>query len=147
MRLCIDYRELNRVTVKNKYPLARIDDLLDQLEQSYLDKFIIVFIDDILIYSKIHEEHDQHLRTTLQVLRDQKLYAKFSKCKFWLDRVAFLGHIVLKDGLEVDPSKFESIKQWLASKSVTEIRSFLGLAGYYRNFIKGFSSIAVPLLH
>ncbi|XP_073037559.1 uncharacterized protein [Primulina eburnea] len=111
----------------------------------YLDRLIIVFIDDILIYSKNKEEHSRHLRTTLQVLQDRKLFAKFSKCEFWLDRVVFLCHIISSDGFEVDPIKVEAVKEWPVPKSVTEIRSFLGLADYYRKFIKGFSSIAVTL--
>ncbi|XP_075479295.1 putative mitochondrial protein AtMg00860 [Primulina tabacum] len=95
--------------------------------------------------SKSREEHEQHLKTTLQVLRDRKLYAKFSKFEFWIGRVTFLGHIVSKEGVEVDPSKVESFKQWQVPKMVMEIRSFLGLTGYYHKFIKGFSSIVVPL--
>ncbi|XP_073037569.1 uncharacterized protein [Primulina eburnea] len=111
----------------------------------YLDRLIIVFIDDILIYSKNKEEHSRHLRTTLQVLQDRKLFAKFSKCEFWLDRVVFLCHIISSDGFEVDPIKVEAVKEWPVPKSVTEIHNFLGLADYYRKFIKGFSSIAVTL--
>ncbi|XP_073038265.1 uncharacterized protein, partial [Primulina eburnea] len=120
-------------------------DLMNRVFQPYLDQFIIVFIDDILIYSKSREEHSRHLRTALQVLLDRKLFAKFSKCEFWLDRVAFLGHIISSSGVEVDPSKVEAVKEWPVPNSVTEIRSFLGLAGYYRKFIQGFSSIAVPM--
>ena len=204
-RLCIDYRQLNKVTVKNKYPLPRIDDLFDQLQGSqcfskidlrsgyhqlkiksedisktafrtryghyeflvmsfgltnapaafmdmmnrvfkpFLDQFVVVFIDDILVYSKSELEHEQHLRLTLQTLRKHKLYAKFSKCEFWLDSVAFLGHVVSKDGVSVDPQKVEAIQNWPRPTFVTEIRSFLGLAGYYRRFIKDFSKIAAPL--
>ncbi|KAJ0771840.1 putative nucleotidyltransferase, Ribonuclease H [Helianthus annuus] len=204
-RMCIDYRELNKVTVKNRYPFPRIDDLFDQLQGSsyyskidlrsgyhqlrvrdkdisktafstrygyyefqvmpfgltnapavfmdlmnrvckpYLDKFVIVFIDDILIYSKSQEEHEHHLRLILELLRTEQLYAKFSKCDFWLREVHFLGHVVNKDGIHVDPSKVDSIKNWPAPRTPTEIRQFLGLAGYYRRFIKDFSKIAQPL--
>ena len=204
-RMCIDYRELNKVTVKNKYPLPRIDDLFDQLKgasifskidlrsgyhqlkvkdsdiaktafrtryghyeftvmpfgltnapaafmdlmnrvfRKYLDKFVIVFIDDILIYSKSPEEHEEHLRLALQTLKEHQLYAKFSKCEFWLRKVHFLGHVVSAEGITVDPAKIEAVKEWKAPRSVTEIRSFLGLAGYYRRFVEGFSKIAAPL--
>ncbi|XP_073041807.1 uncharacterized protein [Primulina eburnea] len=120
-------------------------DLMNRVFQPYLDQFIIVFIDNILIYSKSREEHSRHLRTALQILKDRQLYAKFSKCEFWLDRVVFLGHIISRDGVEVDPSKVEAVIDWPVPKSVTEIRSFLGLAGYYKKFIQGFSSITVPL--
>ncbi|XP_073057343.1 uncharacterized mitochondrial protein AtMg00860-like [Primulina eburnea] len=120
-------------------------DLMSRVFQPYLDQFIIVFIDDILIDSKNRDEHSRPLRTALQVLQDRKLYAKFRKCEFWLDRVTFLGLIISNRGVEVDPSKVEAVKDWPVPNSVTEIRSFLGLAGYYRKFIKGFSSIAVPL--
>ncbi|GJW33445.1 putative nucleotidyltransferase, ribonuclease H, partial [Tanacetum coccineum] len=205
MRLCIDYRELNRVTIRNLYPLPRIDDLFDQLQEAkyfskidlrsdyhqlrvrsedipktefrtryghyeflvmpfgltnapavfmdlmnrvfhdYLDKSIVVFIDDILVYSKSKEEHEQHLRAVLGILREKKLYAKFSKCEFWLERVSFLGHVVSAKGIEVDPAKVEAVTNWPRPKSVTEVRSFLGLAGYYRRFVEGFSSLASPL--
>ena len=106
---------------------------------------MIVFIDDILIYSGSGEEHAEHLRIILQTLREHRLYAKLSKCQFWLDSVAFLGHIVSAEGVSVDPQKVEAILNWKPSTSVTEIRSFLGLAGYYRKFVKGFSKIAAPL--
>ncbi|GJU42668.1 reverse transcriptase domain-containing protein [Tanacetum coccineum] len=205
MRMCIDYRELNKLTIKNRYPLPRIDDLFDQLQgaccfskidlrsgyhqlrvreedipktafrtryghfeftvmpfgltnapaifmdlmnrvcKPYLDKFVIVFIDDILIYSKSEEEHEVHLKTILDLLEKEKLYAKFSKCEFWLKEVQFLGHVVNRDGIHMDPSKVESVKNWKTPESSTEIRSFLGLAGYYRRFIKNFSKIAKPL--
>ncbi|GJU87105.1 reverse transcriptase domain-containing protein [Tanacetum coccineum] len=205
MRMCIDYRELNKLTIKNRYPLPRIDDLFDQLQgaccfskidlrsgyhqlrvreedipktafrtryghfeftvmpfgltnapaifmdlmnrvcKPYLDKFVIVFIDDILIYSKSEEEHEVHLKTILDLLKKEKLYAKFSKCEFWLKEVQFLGHVVNRDGIHVDPSKVESVKNWKTPESSTEIRSFLGLAGYYRRFIENFSKIAKPL--
>ncbi|GJT11454.1 putative nucleotidyltransferase, ribonuclease H [Tanacetum coccineum] len=205
MRLCIDYRELNRIMIRNRYPLPRIDDLFDQLQgakyfskidlrsgyhqlrvreqdisktafrtryghyeflvmpfgltnapavfmdlmnrvfHEYLDKFVIVFIDDILVYSKSEEEHEQHLRIVLKILRQKKLYAKFSKCEFWLQQVAFLGHIVSADGIIMDPSKVEAITKWPRPTTVTEVRSFLGLAGYYRRFVEGFSRLALPL--
>ncbi|GKC68471.1 putative reverse transcriptase domain-containing protein [Tanacetum coccineum] len=205
MRMCIDYRELNKLTIKNRYPLPRINDLFDQLQgacyfskidlrsgyhqlrvreedipktpfrtryghfkftvmpfgltnapaifidlmnricKPYLDKFVIVFIDDILIYSKSKEEHEVHLKTILDLLKKEKLYAKFSKCEFWLKEVQFLRHVVNRDGIYVDPSKVESVKNWKTPESSTEIRSFLGLAGYYRRFIENFSKIAKPL--
>ena len=205
MRLCIDYRQLNKITIKNKYPLPRIDDLIDQLRDDgvfskidlrsgyyqlkiretdipktafrtryghyeflvmpfgltnapaafmdlmnrvfhpYLDKFVIVFIDDILVYSKDKEEHGEHLKIVLQTLRDRQLYAKFSKCEFWLEEVVFLGHVINKQGIHVDPKKVEVVVQWERPKNVTEIRSFLGLAGYYRRFVEDFSILAAPL--
>ncbi|GJX41103.1 putative reverse transcriptase domain-containing protein [Tanacetum coccineum] len=208
-RMCIDYRELNKLTVKNRYPLPRIDDLFDQLQGSsvyskidlrsgyhqlrvreedipktafrtryghyefqvmpfgltnapavfmdlmnrvckpYLDKFVIVFIDDILIYSKNKQEHEEHLKQILELLKKEELYAKFSKCEFWISKVLFLGHmighVIDSEGIHVDPAKIESIKDWTSPKSPTEIRQFLGLAGYYRRFIEGFSKIAKPM--
>ncbi|GJX12158.1 putative reverse transcriptase domain-containing protein [Tanacetum coccineum] len=204
-RMCIDYRELNKLTVKNRYPLPRIDDLFDQLQGSsvyskidlrsgyhqlrvreedipktafrtryghyefqvmpfgltnapavfmdlmnrvckpYLDKFVIVFIDDILIYSKNKKEHKEHLKQILELLKKEELYAKFSKCEFWIPKVQFLGHVIDSKGIHVDPAKIESIKDWTSPKSPTEIRQFLGLAGYYRRFIEGFSKIAKPM--
>ncbi|XP_052620961.1 uncharacterized protein LOC111893627 [Lactuca sativa] len=197
--------ELNKITVKNKYPLPRIDDLFDQLQgacyfskidlrsgyhqvrvrgqdvpktafrtryghyeflvmpfgltnapavfmdlmnrvcRPFLDKSVIVFIDDILIYSRSVEDHRRHLSEVLDTLRKEKLYAKFSKCEFWLREVQFLGHLVGEDGIKVDPTKIEAVKKWANPKTPTEIRSFLGLAGYYRRFIKNFSRIAAPL--
>ncbi|GJS43002.1 putative reverse transcriptase domain-containing protein [Tanacetum coccineum] len=200
------YRELNKLTIKNRYPLPKIDDLFDQLQgaccfskidlrsgyhqlrvreedipktafrtryghfeftvmpfgltnapaifmdlmncvcKPYLDKFVIVFIDYILsIKSEKGEEHEVHLKTVLDLLKKEKLYAKFSKCEFWLQEVQFLGHVVNRDGIHVDPSKVESVKNWKTPESPTEIRSFLGLAGYYRRFIENFSKIAKPL--
>ncbi|GJX67527.1 reverse transcriptase domain-containing protein [Tanacetum coccineum] len=120
-------------------------DLMNRVCKPYLDKFVIVFIDDILIYSKSEEEHEVHLKTILDLLKKEKLYAKFSKCEFWLKEVQFLGHVVNRDGIHVDPSKVESVKNWKTPESPTEIRSFLGLAGYYRRFIENFSKIAKPL--
>src|SRR4051812_47203636 len=110
-----------------------------------LDKFVVVFIDDILIYSKSPEEHEEHLRVVLQVLKEKQLYAKLSKCEFWLSEVSFLGHVISGNGIAVDPSKVDAVLQWEVPRSVTEIRSFLGLAGYYRRFIEGFSKLALPL--
>ena len=111
----------------------------------FLDKFVVVFIDDILIYSKSVEEHENHLRLVLQLLQEKKLYAKLKKCEFWLDSVAFLRHVVSKDGIAVDPKKVEAVVEWNTPNSVTEVRSFLGLAGYYRRFVEGFSHLAMPL--
>ncbi|GJR35914.1 reverse transcriptase domain-containing protein [Tanacetum coccineum] len=205
LSMCIDYRELNKLTVKNRYPLPRIDDLFDQLQglrffskidlrsgyhqlrvheddipktafrtryghfeftvmpfgltnvpavfmdlinrvcKPYLDKFVIVFIDDILIYSKMKEDHEVHLGLVMELLRKEKLYAKFSKCEFWLQEVHFLGHVVNQNGIHVDPSKIEAVKNWKTPTTPSEIRSFLGLAGYYRRFIANFSKIAKPL--
>ena len=205
LRLCIDYRQLNRVTIKNRYPLPRIDDLFDQLRgmrvyskidirtgyhqlrvreayilkivfrtryghfkftvmpfgltnapaafmdlmnkvfQPYLDQFGVVFVDDILIYSQSVVEHEDHLRIVLQLLRDHQLYAKFSKCEFWLTEVGFLGHVVSASSVSVDPGKVEAVMSWERLKSVFEIRSFLGLAGYYRRFIEDFSRLAAPM--
>ncbi|GJX91468.1 putative reverse transcriptase domain-containing protein [Tanacetum coccineum] len=142
-RMCIDYRELNKLTIKNRYLLPRMDGLFDQL--SYLDKFVIVFIDDILIYSKTREEHEVHIGLILEFLKGEKLYAKFSKCKFWLREVQFLGHVINGDGIHVDPSKIEAVRNWEAPRTLSEVRSFLGLAGYYRKFIENFSKIAKPL--
>jgi hypothetical protein len=120
-------------------------DLMNRVFQPYLDKFVVVFIDDILVYSNSFEEHEEHLRQTLQTLRDHQLYAKLSKCEFWLKRVTFLGHVISVEGVFVDPQKVEAVLKWERPTSVTEIRSFLGLAGYYRRFIEGFSLIATPL--
>ncbi|GJT16970.1 putative reverse transcriptase domain-containing protein [Tanacetum coccineum] len=204
-RMCIDYRELNKLTIKNRYPLPRIDDLFDQLQGSsvyskidlrsgyhqlrireedipitafwtryghyefqvmpfgltnapavfmdlmnrvckpYLDKFVIVFIDDILIYSKNKEEHEKHLKIILELLKKDQLYAKFSKCGFWLKSVQFLGHVINNKGVHVDPAKVEAIQNWSAPTTPTEVRQFLGLAGYYRRFIEGFLLISKPL--
>nr|GFB13713.1 hypothetical protein [Tanacetum cinerariifolium] len=120
-------------------------DLMNRFFHEFLDKFIIVFIDDILVFSKSKEEHEDHLRTVLQTLRQEKLYAKFSKCEFWLSSVAFLGHIISAEGITMDPTKVEAITKWPRPMSVTEIRSFLGLVGYYRRFVEGFSCLALPL--
>ncbi|GJU26559.1 putative reverse transcriptase domain-containing protein [Tanacetum coccineum] len=204
-QMCIDYHELNKLTVKNRYPLLRIDDLFDQMQGSrvyskidlrsgyhqlrvreeyipktafriryghyefqvmpfrltkalavfmdlmtrvckpYLDKLMIVFIDDILIYSKNKKEHEEHLKLILRLLKKEELYAKFLKCEFWLSKVQFLGHVINSEGIHVDPAKIESIKDLASPKTPTEIRQFLSLAGYYRRFIKGFSKIAKPM--
>nr|GEZ97475.1 putative reverse transcriptase domain-containing protein [Tanacetum cinerariifolium] len=190
--MCIDHQELNKLTVKNRYPLLRIDDLFDQLQGSsvyskinfrsgyhqlrvreedilntafrtryghyefqvipfgltnvpavfmdlmnrmckpYLDKFKIVFIDDILIYSKNKKEHEEHLKAILELLKKEELYAKFSKCEYWIPKVQFLNHVIDSQGIYVDLAKIESIKDWASPKTPMEIRQFLGLAGYYR---------------
>ena len=106
---------------------------------------MVVFIDDILIYSKNVEAHENHLRLILQTIREKKLYAKLKKCEFWLLEVAFLGHIITKEGVSVDPHKIEAVVNWPTPTNVTEVRSFMGLAGYYRRFVQDFSKIAVPL--
>ncbi|XP_074291332.1 uncharacterized protein LOC141618117 [Silene latifolia] len=175
MRLCIYYSELNNLTIKNMYPLPRIDDLFDQLSGAgvfskidlrpgyhqlrvkeedipktafrtrvfspYLDHFVVVFIDDILVYSKNKEEHEKHLRIVLQTLRENDLYAKLSKCEFWLDKVAFFRHVVSKEGVSVDPGKIEAVSNWETPKNMADVRHFLGLASYYRRFVKDFSKL------
>nr|GFA37286.1 putative reverse transcriptase domain-containing protein [Tanacetum cinerariifolium] len=125
--------------------LAVFMDLMNRIFHEYLDKFVIVFIDDILVYSKMKEEHEEYLRIVLGTLHQEKLYAKFSKCEFWLGQVAFFGHIVSADGITMDPAKVEAITKWPRPKTVTEVRSFLGLAGYYRRFVEGFLRLALPL--
>jgi hypothetical protein len=205
LRMCVDYRPLNEVTIKNKYPLPRFDILFDQLtgarvfskidlrsgyhqirirpdnipktaftmryrlfeylvmsfgltnapaQFTYLtnsvfmlelDKFVVVFIDDILIYSKNEEEHAQHLRVVLTRLREHQLYAKFSKCAFWLEEIQFLGHVLSARGVAVDPSKVNDILEWKPPSTVHQVRSFLGLAGYYRRFIPDFSKLVKPI--
>nr|GEZ68969.1 putative reverse transcriptase domain-containing protein [Tanacetum cinerariifolium] len=124
---------------------AVLMDLMNQVCQPYLDKFMIVFIDDILIYSKDEKEHEEHLKAILELLKKEELYAKFSKCEFWIPKVQFLGHVIDIQGIHVDPAKIESVKDWASPKLPTEIRQFLGLAGYYRRFIEGFSKIAKPM--
>ncbi|GJU40982.1 putative reverse transcriptase domain-containing protein [Tanacetum coccineum] len=204
-RMCIDYRELNKLTVRNRYPLLRINDLFDQLQGSsvyskidlrsgyhllqlrkedipktafktwyghyefqvmpfgltnaptvfidlmnrvckpYWDKFVIIFIDDILIYSKNKKEHKEHLKAILELLKKEELYAKSSKCEFWIPKVQLLGHVIDNQGIHVDPAKIESIKNWASPKTPTEIRKFLGLAGYHQRFIEVFPKIAKPM--
>jgi hypothetical protein len=205
LRLCIDFRQLNKYTIKNKYPLPRIDDLFDQLRgakifskidlragyhqvrikeedihktafrtryghyefvvvhfgltnalvvfmclmngifRNYLDKFVIVFLDDILIYSKSKEENEHHLRLVLQVLREHQLYAKLSKCYFYQKQIHYLGHIISEQGIAVDPENIEAIRGWPTPRNVLDVRSFMGLVGYYRRFIVGFSKIVHPI--
>ena len=195
LRLCIDYRQLNRVTIKSRYPLPRIDDLFDQLRgarvyskidlrigyhqlrvrevdipktmfrmryghfeftvmpfklmntlatfldlmhrvfQTYLDQFVVVFVDDIFIYSLYEVEHEDHLRIVLQALRDHQLYAKFSKCEFWLIEVKFLGHVVSASGVSVDPEKVEAVMSWERLKLVFEIRNLLDWQGITRGLL------------
>jgi hypothetical protein len=204
-RMCVDYRSLNDVTVKNKYLLPRIEDLFDQMRgarvfskidlrsgyhqmkirpsdipkttfstryglyeftvmsfgltnalayfmnlmnkvfMEYLDRFVVVFIDDFLIYSRSESDHEEHLILVPPKLRDNQLYAKYSKCEFWIDKVSFLGHIISNGGIAVDPAKVKEIMEWRVPTTITKIRSFLGLAGYYWRFIEGFSKIAKPM--
>ena len=124
---------------------AAFMDLMHQVFRPYLDQFVIVFIDDILIYSRTPEEHERHLTIVLQTLREHKLYAKMSKCEFWMKEVKFLGHVVSEHGVVVDPAKIEAVMKWEPPKNVTEVCSFLGLAGYYRRFVEGFSKLAMPM--
>jgi hypothetical protein len=204
LRLCIEFRQLNKATVKKKYPLPIIDDLFDQLRgenifsnidlntryhqvrikeedinkttfitryghykfvvvpcgltnslvvfmclmnsifRNYLDKFVIVFLDDILIYSKSEEEHEHHLRLVLQMLREHHLYANLSKCSFYQEQIHYLGHILSEEGIEVDTDKIESIRGCPTPRNVSEIRYFMGLFGYYKRIIVGFSKISHP---
>jgi hypothetical protein len=204
-QMCIDYRSLNEVTIKNKYPLPWIEDLFDQMKEAsvfskinlrsgyhqlkiqesdipktafctwyglyeytvmsfglinvpayfmylmnkvfvkYLDKFVVIFIDDILIFSKTEEEHGKHQRLVLEKLRSNQLYTKFSNCEFWLTEVALLRHVISAGGISVDPSKVKDVLNWMPLMNASEIRSFLGLAGYYRRFIKDFSKISKPM--
>jgi hypothetical protein len=205
LRLCMDYRPLNAVTIKNKYPLPHIDILFDQLKgaqvfskidlrsgyhqikirvediirvaftmryglyeylimsfgltnasahfmylmnsvfMSELDRFDMVFIDDIPVYSKSMVEHEEHLRVVLQRLQDHQLYVKFSKCEFWINEVSFLGHVISLEGINVDLGKVRDVLDWKPLTSITQVCSFLGLAGYYRRFILNFSKISKPI--
>ena len=119
--------------------------LMNSVFMPELDKFVVVFIDDILVYSENAQEHEKHLRIVLTRLREHQLYAKFSKCEFWLKKVPFLGHILSEEGISVDPSKVQEVLDWKAPTSVHEVQSFLGLAGYYWRFIPDFSKIAKPM--
>jgi hypothetical protein len=120
--------------------------LMNKVIMEYLDRFVVVFIDDILIYSKNDSDHEEHLRMVLQKLWDNQLYGKYSKCEFWMDEVPFLRHIISNDGISVDPAKVREIVAWKIPSTITKIWSFLGLAGYYRRFIEGFSKIAKPMI-
>jgi hypothetical protein len=119
--------------------------LMNKVFIEYLDKFMVVFINDILIFSKNEEEHDEHLHLVLQKLRENQLYAKLNKCEFWLKEVSFLGHIIYEGGISVDPSKVKDVLSWNTPQNVSDIRSFLGMAGYYRRFIERFSKISKPM--
>ena len=125
--------------------LAYFMNLMNKVFMEQLDRFVVVFIDDILIYSRSAKEHEQHLRVVMERLRAHQFYAKFSKCEFWLQEVAFLGHVLTAEGVSVDPSKVEPVVDWIQPLNVSEIRSFLGLVGYYRKFIEGLSKIAKPM--
>nr|GEY63642.1 putative reverse transcriptase domain-containing protein [Tanacetum cinerariifolium] len=125
--------------------LALFMDLMNRVCKPYLDKFVIVFIDDILIYSKDEKEHEEHLKAILELLKKEELYAKFSKCEFWIPKVQFLGHVIDSQGIHVDLAKIKSVKDWASPKLPTEIRQFLGLAGYYQRFIEGFLKITKPM--
>ncbi|KAL0555985.1 hypothetical protein IC582_004488 [Cucumis melo] len=144
LRLCIDYRQLNKVTIRNKYPLPHIDDLFDQLKGATL--FSKIDLRSGYHQLKVDREaHEEYLRIVLQTLRDRQLYAKFSKCEFWLEQVVFLGHVVLAKGVSVNPEKVKVVVNWERPTSATEVRSFLGLTGYYRHFIENFSRLTLPL--
>jgi hypothetical protein len=119
--------------------------MMNKVFMDELDKFVVVFIDDILVYLSTAEEHEQHLRVVLERLMQNQLYAKFSKCEFWLEEVAFLDHVLTAEGVAVDPAKIKAMKEWEQPRNLTDIRSFLGLAGHYRRFIENFSKIAKPM--
>jgi hypothetical protein len=119
--------------------------LMNKVFMEYLDRFVVVFIDDILVFSRMMEKHEEHLRLVLEKLRSNHLYAKFSKCEFWLTEVAFLGHIISAGGVSVDPGKVKDVINWMPPTTISEIQSFLGLARYYHRFIKDFSKIAKPM--
>jgi hypothetical protein len=120
--------------------------LMNSVFMPELDKFVIMFIDDILVYSKNEQDHAEHLRIVLTRLRDHQLYAKFSKCEFWLKTIPFLGHVLSENGISVDPSKVQEVMDWKAPTIVQEVRSFHGLSGYYHRFILDFSKIAKPMV-
>jgi hypothetical protein len=120
--------------------------LINSVFMEELDKFVVVFIDDILVFSKSRKEHEEHLRIVLQRLRDHQLYVKFSKCEFWLTEVQFLGHVVSSEGISVDLSKVREVLDWKPPRTVHQVRSFLSLAGYYRRFIPNFSKIVKPIM-
>jgi hypothetical protein len=205
LRLCVDYRALNKATVKNRYPLPRIDELMDQLAgakyftkidlysgyhqirikeedvpktafrtryghyeflvlpfgltnapatfmtlmndvfKEYLDKFVVIYLDDILVYSKTKDDHVRHLRDVLSKLREHKLYAKIVKCEIMKNVVEYLGHFISSQGISVDKRKIDAVYNWPTPYNVSELRSFLGLASYYRKFVKGFSALVTPL--
>jgi hypothetical protein len=205
LRLCIDYRQLNKMTIKKKYPLPRINDLFDQVGGAkifskldlrsgyhkvrikdedinktgfrtqyghykfvvmpfgltnvpstlmclmnsifiqYLDMFVVVFIDDILVYSKMEEEHEENLRIVLQTLRKHKLYANLDKCDFYQKEIQYLRHVISAKGIVIDPEKIKAIMEWPVPKDVADIRSFMGITRYYHRFIEGFSKITYPI--
>ena len=120
-------------------------DYMNRIFHPYLDSFVVVFIDDILVYSKTREEHEERLRVVLQTLKHNRLHAKLYEYEFWLEKVSFIGHVISRGGIAVDPSKVEVVMSWESHKLVFEIRSFLGLAGYCRRFIEGFSKLTLPL--
>ncbi|GJS24838.1 hypothetical protein Tco_0453470 [Tanacetum coccineum] len=137
-QMYIDYRELNKLTMKNRYPLPRIDDLFDQLQGSRVYSKIDLKsgYHQLRVREENKKEHEGHLKFILRLLKEEKLFAKFSKCEFWLSKVKFLGHVIDSEGIHVDPAKIESVKDWASPKTPTEICQFLGLAGYYRRFIE-----------
>ena len=124
---------------------AHFVDLMNRVFRDQLNKFVLVFVDGILVYSRNEEEHKTHLRVVLKILRKHQLKAKFSNCHFWKDEVRFLGHVLSRKGIAVDPAKVAAIQDWDRPKNATDVRSFLGLTGYYRRFIKDFSKVAAPL--
>jgi len=205
MRMCVDSRAINNITTKYRYPIPRLDDMLDELHgaqvfsrvdlrsgyhqiqmrsgdewktafktkqglyewlvmpfglsnapstfmrlmnevlKPFIGHFVVVYFDDILVYSRDEQDHKRHLRLVFQVLREQNLYAKMEKCEFFTSQLTFLGYVVSARGIQVDPSKVEAVQSWPVPKSITEVRSFHGLASFYRRFIKDFSSLMAPI--